>query len=56
MAKSYFAILEITSDATPESVGFPQGLMRDHSVVIPLDRFGIRNLYFTVQFRPRDVD
>ena len=46
----------VISGEVPLSVGFPQGLMKDHSVVIPLDRFGIRNLYFTVQFRPRDVD
>ncbi|WP_419660370.1 DnaJ: heat shock protein [Desulfosarcina variabilis str. Montpellier] len=38
------------------SVAFPPGLMKDHSVVIPLDRFGIRNLHCTVLFRPRDMD
>jgi molecular chaperone DnaJ len=43
------------SGEVPISVSFPKGLMRDHSVVIPLDRFGIKNLHFTVQFRLRDV-
>jgi len=38
------------------SVAFSPGLMKDHSVVIPLDRFGIRNLHCTVLFRPRDMD
>ena len=40
----------------PISVAFPPGLTKDHSVIIPLDRFGIRNLHCTVLFRPRDVD
>ena len=40
----------------PISVAFPPGLTKDHSVVIPLDRFGIRNLHCTVLFRPREVD
>ena len=44
------------SGEVPISVAFPPGLMKDHSVVIPLDRFGIRNLYCTVLFRPRDMD
>jgi len=44
------------SGEVPISVSFPQGLTRNHSVVIPLDRFGIKNLHFTVQFCPRDVD
>jgi hypothetical protein len=30
--------------------------MKDHSVVIPLDRFGTRNLHCTVLFHPRDMD
>ena len=44
------------SGEVPISVAFPPGLMKDHSVVIPLDRFGIRNLHCTVLFRPREVD
>ena len=44
------------SGEIPVSVSFPPGIVKDHSVVIPLDRFGIRNLYFTVLFRPRDID
>lgn len=36
----------------PISVSFPPGIGADHAVVIPLDRFGIRNLQLTVLFRP----
>jgi molecular chaperone DnaJ len=36
----------------PVSVAFPPGLTKDHAVVIPLDRFGIRNMHLTVLFRP----
>ncbi len=36
----------------PVSVSFPPGLTRDHAVMIPLDRFGITNIYLTVIFRP----
>jgi DnaJ-class molecular chaperone len=43
------------SGEVPISVSFPPGLTKDHSVVIPLDRLGIKNLHFTVQFRPRDA-
>lgn len=39
----------------PVSVSFPPGLMRDHAVVIPLERFGIRNIYLTVIFRPSEI-
>lgn len=35
----------------PVTISIPPGIRRDHSVVIPLDRFGIRNLYLTVNFR-----
>ena len=41
------------SGEVPISVSFPPGLSSDHSVIIPLDRLGIRNLHITVQFRPR---
>ena len=44
------------SGEVPVSITFPAGIMKDHAVVIPLDRFGIRNLHFTVLFRPRDID
>ena len=44
------------SGEVPVSIAFPAGIVRDHAVVIPLDRFGIRNLNFTVLFRPRDID
>ncbi len=36
----------------PVSIAFPAGLKEDHAVLIPLDRYGIRNLYLTVVFRP----
>ncbi len=39
----------------PVSISFPPGLTRDHSVVVPLARFGIQNTRLTVLFRPRDV-
>jgi molecular chaperone DnaJ len=35
----------------PVSISFPAGLREDHAVVIPLERFGIRNLRLTVLFR-----
>jgi molecular chaperone DnaJ len=44
------------SGEVPLSISYPGGIMKDHAVVIPLDRFGIRNLHFTVLFRPRDID
>jgi molecular chaperone DnaJ len=40
----------------PVSVAFPPGLAKDHAVMIPLDRFGIRNLHLTVLFRPTGSD
>jgi DnaJ-class molecular chaperone len=40
------------SGEVPVSVAFPPGLTRDHAVMIPLDKFGIRNLHVTVLFRP----
>lgn len=38
----------------PVSVSFPPGITTDHAVMIPLDRFGIRNVHITVLFRPTD--
>lgn len=38
----------------PVSISFPAGLGEDHAVMIPLDRFGIRNLQLTVLFRLTD--
>jgi DnaJ-class molecular chaperone len=38
----------------PISVSFPPGVTNDHAVVIPLDRFGIRNMHVTVLFRMTD--
>jgi molecular chaperone DnaJ len=44
------------SGEVPVSVAFPPGLIQNHTVLIPLERFGIRNLHLTVLFRSRDVD
>ena len=44
----------IISGEMPISVAFPPGLTKDHAVMIPLDRFGIRNAHITVLFRPTD--
>ena len=40
----------------PVLVAFPPGLAKDHAVMIPLDRFGIRNMHLTVLFRPTGGD
>lgn len=40
----------------PVSIAFPPGLASDHAVVIPLERFGIRNVRVTVLFRPTNSD
>lgn len=44
------------SGELPISIAIPSGLQKDHAVIIPLERFGIRNMFFTVQFRPMDSD
>ena len=44
------------SGEMPVSVSFPPGLVEDHAVMIPLDRFGIRNIYITVVFRLTDIN
>jgi molecular chaperone DnaJ len=44
------------SGEMPVSIAFPPGLIRDHAVIIPLERFGIHNLRLTVLFRPTSVD
>ena len=36
----------------PVTVSYPAGLQEDYIVRIPLERFGIHNLYLTVHFRP----
>jgi DnaJ-class molecular chaperone len=36
----------------PVTISFPPGITRDHAVMVPLDRFGIRNTHITVLFRP----
>ena len=46
----------VISGEIPVSVSFPPGLTRDHAVMIPLDRFGIRNVHITVLFRPTGSD
>jgi len=40
------------SGEIPVSVSFPPGLTKNHAVMIPLDRYGIRNIHLTVLFRP----
>jgi molecular chaperone DnaJ len=35
----------------PVSISFPPGIKGDHTVLVPLDRFGIRNIYLAVNFR-----
>jgi len=44
------------SGEMPVSIAFPPGLTKDHAVMIPLDRFGIRNTHITVLFRPIGID
>jgi molecular chaperone DnaJ len=44
------------SGEMPVSIAFPPGLTQDHAVIIPLERFGIRNLRLTVLFRPTSAD
>jgi DnaJ-class molecular chaperone len=39
----------------PVTVGYPAGLQQDYIVRLPLDRFGIQNLYLTVRFRPTEA-
>ncbi len=46
----------VISGEMPISVAFPPGLTTDHAVVIPLERFGIRNIHITVLFRPTGID
>jgi molecular chaperone DnaJ len=46
----------VISGEMPISVAFPTGLTKDHAVVIPLDRFGIRNIHITLLFRPTGID
>jgi molecular chaperone DnaJ len=46
----------VISGEMPVTVAFPAGLIKDHAVVIPLDRFGIRNAHLTVLFRPTGID
>jgi DnaJ-class molecular chaperone len=42
------------SGEVPVSIAFPPGLRQDHAVLIPLERFGIRNIQLTVIFRMTD--
>lgn len=42
------------SGEVPVSISFPPALRKNHAVMIPLERFGIRNLQMTVLFRPTD--
>lgn len=40
----------------PVSISFPPGLSGDHTVLVSLDRFGIKNLYLAVNFRLTSED
>jgi DnaJ-class molecular chaperone len=44
------------SGEMPVSVAFPPGITDDHAVMIPLDRFGFRNVHITVLFRTTGGD
>jgi len=44
------------SGEMPVSVAFPPGLTKNHAVIVPLDRFGIRNTHITVLFRPTGIN
>lgn len=44
----------VISGEMPVSVSFPPGITADHAVLLPLDRFGIRNVHMTVLFRPSE--
>jgi len=46
----------VISGEMPVSVSFPPGIVKDHAVMIPLDRFGVPNTHITVLFRPTDTD
>ena len=45
----------VISGEMPISVSFPPGLTKEHAVMIPLDRFGIRSMHITVLFRPTGI-
>lgn len=40
----------------PVSIAFPAGLHQDHSVVIPLDRYGFHGVELTIVLRPGEQD
>jgi len=40
------------SGEMPVVVSFPPRLKKDHAVMVPLDRFGVRNIHLVVLFRP----
>jgi hypothetical protein len=46
----------IAKGVFPVSVSFPPGIQGDHIVFVPLERFGIRNMYLAVNFRPTSID
>jgi len=43
------------TDEYPMMVSYPAGLQQDYIVRLSLDRFGIRNFYLTVRFRPTEA-
>jgi DnaJ-class molecular chaperone len=42
------------SGEVPVAISFPASIGQDHAVIIPLERFGIRNMQLTVLFRSTD--
>ena len=46
----------VISGEMPVSVSFPPGLVKDHAVMLPLDRFGMPNTHITILFRPTGND
>jgi molecular chaperone DnaJ len=42
-------------DEYPVTVSYPAGLQQDYIVPLSLDRFGIKNFYLTVRFRPTEA-
>ena len=46
----------VISGEMPVSISFPPGITQNHAVMVPLDRFGIRNTHITVLFRPTGIN
>lgn len=46
----------VVAGEVPVAVSFPAGLVGDHAVIVPMERFGIDDVRLTVLFRPRDLE